>query len=199
MDHHGPQMRVPASGRHRYQPCYCEENVWWLCQHQSFADLERWVVFISNPARQCILLEQRASPASRAVIWDYHVILLACGEAQLEVWDLDTQLGVPVPLVSYLAQTFPPLPPGGAAFMPLFRVVPVGDFLTTFATDRSHMLAPDGSWLAPPPPWTAPAADGQEANLMRFVDMGDDVAGDVVDLAGLLRRFAGAEAVGRRR
>jgi hypothetical protein len=192
MDWIGDWRRIRVTPGHRYQPCYCEENVWWLCQDESVAALERWVVFISNPAHQVVLLSQQASPAERALVWDYHVILLVRGEARLEVWDLDTRLGVPAPLSDYLAQTFPPLPVDAMALAPWFRVVPADDFLATFATDRSHMRAPDGSWLASPPPWRAPAAAGQRANLMRFVDMADDVAGDVVDLMGLLRLFSTA-------
>jgi len=32
-----------------------------------------------------------------------------------------------------------------------FRVVPSDLYLSTFASDRSHMLNADGSWLHPPP------------------------------------------------
>jgi len=178
-----------VTGPHCYHPCYCEENVWWLCQHERVASLERWVVFISNAERCCALFEQQAGLAGGAVIWDYHVILLARGDDELQVWDLDSRLGLPCGLPDYLAQTFPLQQLGAEAFAPRFRVVEVVDFLASFATDRSHMREIDGRWLAPPPPWKAPGAAGQVPNLMRFVDMDDAIAGVVVDLPGLVRRF----------
>lgn len=36
-----------------------------------------------------------------------------------------------------------------------FRVVPAKQFLQHFASDRRHMKRPDGSWIKPPPPYTA--------------------------------------------
>ncbi len=178
------------TGLHRYHPCYCEENVWWLCQHQGVASFDRWVVFISNAERRCALFQQQAGPAGRAVVWDYHVILVVRGDHQAQAWDLDSRLSLPCGLFDYLAQTFPF---GEGAFAPRFRVVEAADFLRSFVTDRSHMRAPDGRWRAPPPPWPAPGAEGQAANLMRFIDMDDTIAGAVVDLPGLVRRFAVVE------
>jgi hypothetical protein len=32
-----------------------------------------------------------------------------------------------------------------------FRVIPADEFLSTFASDRSHMLDEDGKWLKTPP------------------------------------------------
>lgn len=33
----------------------------------------------------------------------------------------------------------------------MFRVIPAAQYLKTFASDRLHMLTPDGRWKAPPP------------------------------------------------
>lgn len=40
-------------------------------------------------------------------------------------------------------------------FSRFFRVVPAKQFLQHFASDRRHMKRPDGSWIKPPPPYTA--------------------------------------------
>lgn len=37
----------------------------------------------------------------------------------------------------------------------LFRVVPARTFLDSFASDRSHMIRADRSWIAPPPTYPA--------------------------------------------
>lgn len=161
----------------RYQPFYCEENVWWLCQEPRFADARSWVVVMSNRGRQCALWEQRAADPGEPVVWDYHVVLLV----ERMVWDLDTRLGLPVPLPDYLRASFRTLPPEVAAYRPLFRLVPADEFVKVFATDRSHMNDADG-WRAAPPSWKPPGAG---MNLMRFVDMDDDFIGAVVTLEQL--------------
>ena len=66
------------------------------------------------------------------------------------VWDLDTRLSFPVSFKQYVQQAIHPqdIP---AQFQQLFRVVKAADYLQTFASDRSHMINPDGSWKSPPP------------------------------------------------
>ena len=71
-----------------YTSCYCEENVWKLCEEiarrtrplDSDSDVisHCHVAFISNPNKTVPIWCQRAShdPASHPVVWDYHVILI---------------------------------------------------------------------------------------------------------------------------
>ena len=167
----------------RYQLFYCEENVWWLCQEPRFADAKSWVVFISNHARQCAVWQQRAADPGEPVVWDYHVVLLVEGM----VWDLDTRLGFPVSLDDYLRASFRALPPELSHLTPRFRVVRRDEFVSTFATDRSHMRS-DRGWRAPPPSWEPP---GEGMNLMRFVDMDADFVGHVASLERLLASTGG--------
>jgi hypothetical protein len=169
----------------RYHPYYCEENVWWLCQRSELGDGARDVVFITNPNKQCLFREQRATPAGANTLWDYHVIVVAGGE----VWDLDTRIGLHVPVDSYLDATFPDLPPGMQELAPMFRVIDSGEFVKVFCTDRSHMRDAKGGWLQPPPPWDAPC-NAAHANQMRFVDLGDDIAGEVLDLPSFRARYS---------
>ncbi|MEQ9323999.1 MAG: hypothetical protein RIF41_32845 [Polyangiaceae bacterium] len=173
---------------HRYQPFYCEENVWWLLQHPDCAGHERFALFISNAARQCPVWAQKAAPEDGLAVWDYHVIAIVRRQ-RVEAWDLDTRLGMPVPLEHYLALTWPRVAPTAPPFAPRFRLVAAEVFLTTFCTDRGHMRGEDG-WLHPPPPWPPPRArEGTQGNLMRFVDLDAPFAGEVMDLVGLKRRF----------
>jgi hypothetical protein len=162
----------------RYQPFYCEENVWWLCK-----DGGGQAVFISNQSRQCLMFHQRAAPPGELVVWDYHVIQIVDGCVN----DLDTRLGISVPVADYTAATFPKLPAELSHLAPSFRVVEASEFLERFTTTRSHMRGDTGAWLQAPPPWDPPRVDDQEHNLSRFIDMSDNIAGAVVDLAGLLQ------------
>ncbi len=169
----------------RYQPFYCEENSWWLCQRPELGVGARHVVFITNEAKQCLLHAQRAAAVGQTVVWDYHVIVVVAGRA----WDLDSRLGLPVPLNSYLDATFPSLPPNMGHMAPKFRVITAETLTALFHSDRSHMRDAEGRWLRPPPPWKPPKA-GERANQMRFVDLDDDIAGEILDTDELRVRYS---------
>ena len=175
------------ASRH-YWPCYCEENVWHACGELPPDVGEALVAFISNPSRLVAMWCQRsATSAGESVIWDYHVILLMRREAVWQVLDPDCALPVPAPAERYLDFSFPPLPEQWAQQRPRFRLVPAADYRRELCSYRSHMRAPDGSWLSPPPP--GPCI-GQGTNLMRFIDTEADFLGEVCDLEGLRRRLA---------
>jgi len=150
------------------------------------------VVFISNPQRHCLLGCQRAGDARGEVVWDYHVVVWVASDGGWRVWDPDTTLGMPVRAERYLTATFS-ASARAPELAPLFRVVEAERFLATFATDRSHMLAADGSWLHPPPPWPPPRAASAEAltNLWRFLDMELPFDGEVLDLSQMRARYGG--------
>lgn len=177
----------------RYQPFYCEENVWQLAHQRRDEPGERFVVFISNPTKSCALWAQKAAPSpAQPVIWDYHVILIERTKGQVQVLDLDTTLGMPLLLQDYLARTFA-TPPGlpehmRAQIAPHFRVVPAARFLACFASDRSHMLTEDG-YQQPPPPWPCIQTNGAQMNLMRFVDVEAPFEGELFELGSLRDHF----------
>ncbi len=179
---------MSASTPHRYHPFYCEENVWWLCQEPRFVDLQRYAVFITNAARCCAIAQQRAAPADTVVAWDYHVVMLLEAE-RTEIWDLDCRLGAPLGLEEYLQRSFLPLQRHYSHLAPQFRLVPAAELLATFTTDRRHMRNADDSWQHPPPEWPAPTVEGQSHNLMRFIDLRDDIAGEVLELDALCARY----------
>jgi hypothetical protein len=183
---------VTSQPKYRYQPFYCEENVFHLAREPELAARPRAVVFISNPERACAVWHQRAAerPTS-AILWDYHVVLLVA--APWEVWDFDTVLGLPVPAADYLRRSFhrdlPGLPD---QHHPCFRVVDAEVFTATFASDRSHMRSAGGRYQQPPPPWPPIGEPGAVSNLMRFADVTAPFLGEVIDLGGLLARVADA-------
>lgn len=162
----------------RYQPFWCEENVWHLAGEPALAARRRKVVFISNAAQQCAVWAQRAGDP---VVWDYHVVLVVDDR----VFDLDTTLGVDVPLSTWCAVSFRAEAP--PALRPRFRVVDADVYRATFSSDRSHMRDALGHWCAPPPPWPAIHDAARGMNLMQFVDVERPFCGEVTaDLAEAL-------------
>jgi hypothetical protein len=171
----------------RYQPFWCEENVFHLSSDPRLTDRPRAVVFISNENRTCVMWHQRAARAEGShLFWDYHVVLLA--RAPWEIWDLDTTLGLPVPAADYLALSFREGLPD--PIMPRFRLIDAELFAAVFASDRAHMRRPGGGWRKPPPSWPPIGPPGAEPNLMRFVDMEQPYLGEVLDLSALCARVA---------
>jgi protein N-terminal glutamine amidohydrolase len=165
-----------------YQAFYCEENVWKFLARAELADSVTWAVMVSNASREVILLRQRSGrPLDGLVHWDYHVFaVVADPVAGRLAFDLDSELPFPCTLARYLDDTFP----DGVqrAFAPRFRVIEGRDYVSGLVSDRSHMRRPDGSWLAPPPPWPAPGeGSGRARNLMEWADMGERGPGALYD------------------
>ena len=154
----------------KYQPFYCEENVWHLADEMRGSHAR--VLFVSNVNRACAMFKQRAGDP---IVWDYHVVLYAEGK----IYDRDSRLGFPVSFEEWVAGTFPVELP--EFFAPRFRVIDADRFLEVFASDRSHMRTAEG-WRSPPPPWP-PIGEG--TNLMRFVDMEQEFEGRLVELGKL--------------
>jgi hypothetical protein len=186
-------MTSQTEHNHAYTAYYCEENIWHLSQEALFQAGSIYVVFISNARYSCPLWYQRACPVEQEpVLWDYHVILLNDRAGQgWEVWDLDTLLGLPVPLHEYLTSTF--LPNGALVptFEPMFKLIDAQVYRNSFHSDRSHMRKPDGTWLVRPPDWTPISAKpgNPVISLQELADMNNTAHGQVLDLFQLLEHF----------
>ena len=190
----------------RYCPYYCEENIWHLCADPQVTSVpsERRVLFVANRDRRVAMWGQRLSTDPELpVVWDYHVVLLVrqfaqpgWGQPGWELWDLDAAIPPPRPALTWLDDCFRGAGVVPPQFEPQFRVVPASAFRRHFRSDRSHMRAPDGGWLQPPPDWPAILGepfegDGEGSNLDRFLDVEDPAfLGEVFDLRGL-RRWLG--------
>lgn len=183
-------MTSPSSFLHT--PYYCEENVWQLCGHERLAGAEARVLFVSNARRGCALWSQRAAKEpGQAVVWDYHVLLVVRGVGGWRVWDLDSTLGLDLPLAVYLEATFLPLPEQLLRYRPMFRLLPAPSYRAAFSSDRSHMRDAEGGWIHPPPSW--PAIVRRDApSFLRWTTMepGDDDVLDRRRLVALLQRGA---------
>ena len=184
----GNSAAALAREAHRYQPYYCEENVWHLVGDLGSSLAQPVVLFITNRARTCLLWEQRAAPEGAPVLWDYHVILLDAQDPA-RVFDLDTTLGFPVEAERYLQVTFANAARWPAGFQPRFRWVPAERYRASFQTDRSHMVDDAGTYAASPPPWPPPAGGG--TSLDRYLDLSDESTGEVLELAALKARLFG--------
>ncbi|KAL6731910.1 hypothetical protein Aduo_002730 [Ancylostoma duodenale] len=156
-----------------YTKCYCEENVYKLCERIPVDQRPRFfVVFISNPSKCIPLFAQTAAGERPFVMWDYHVVLLEeCDNQEPLVWDLDTTLGFPCTFSEYW---FGGVRPDGwnipNEYSRFFRLIPSADFLANFSSDRSHMITEDGKWMSPPPNWEKICKDGLN-NIHDFISM----------------------------
>ena len=168
-----------------YHPNYCEENIWHLCRHTQLTHLEKSVVFISNGAKTCPIWQMKAAAEGEPVFWDYHVVLFA-KEASWFVWDLDSRLGLPVSLNTYLSQSFRRHLP--SRFMPRFRIVSAAVFQSMFSSDRAHMRTQGGGWHSPPPQWPVIGAQTQP-NLHQFIQMVDPFVGLVLELDQVFKAY----------
>ncbi|XP_056254730.1 protein N-terminal glutamine amidohydrolase isoform X1 [Seriola aureovittata] len=193
---------IPSRESCVYTSCYCEENVWKLCEfvrQERTVPLEQlFVIFISNKNRMVPLWKQKSGHGDRPVIWvcdvtDYHVILLQVGlQSDSLVYDLDSELSFPCSLKLYAAQAFRSDRNIRPEYHRKLRVVPADSFLLNFASDRSHMKTSDGSWRMPPPPYPPIHTTESHMNLDDFISMDPAVGwGTVFSLDHFLQSYAG--------
>lgn len=186
---------TPARDECVYTSCYCEENVWKLCEHiknQTQTPLDEvYAVFISNEKRKIPLWKQKSSRGDEPVVWDYHVILVHQNQ-QSFIYDLDTTLPFPCHLQLYAHQAFQTDQRIKPAFWRKLRVVPAETYLRNFASDRSHMKDSDGSWRMPPPSYPCIETPESKMNLDDYISMDPAVGcGQVFSLSEFVQHFTG--------
>ena len=173
---------LPAKPECTYTRFYCEENVWHLADHvrrKNPALLQHcYAVFISNDERLTPLWKQTKPDNNKGgedddgfVLWDYHVIFVYRAPEGLEVFDLDNDLPFPCPMARYAREALHPETDFKPEFRRKFRVVPALEFVTTFASDRSHMRLEDGGWMKAPPAYPAIKTQKSSNNLDTFLVM----------------------------
>nr|XP_006815963.1 PREDICTED: protein N-terminal glutamine amidohydrolase-like isoform X2 [Saccoglossus kowalevskii] len=170
-----------------YTSCYCEENVWKLCEHvqSRYPDLieDCYAVFISNQFKTVPLWMQKAAQSADVpVVWKSNT-----GNA--EVYDLDSVLEFPTPFLDYSSQTFRN-EQLKQQYHRKFRVIRASEYLETFASDRSHMLK-DGQWLAPPPIYPCIQTKESIMNLNDFISVNPSFGvGEVMTLQAFNFHFS---------
>ncbi|XP_063780460.1 protein N-terminal glutamine amidohydrolase isoform X2 [Pseudophryne corroboree] len=179
-----------------YTSCYCEENVWKLCEYirdQSPLPLEEfYAVFLSNEKRMIPVWMQQAGRRDDPVIWDYHVILLhVCSGGQRSIYDLDTVLPFPCPCDLYIKEALRSDHNIPQDLRRKLRLVRADEFLRTFASDRSHMKDPDNKWKKTPPSYPCIQTPESSMNLDDFISMAPHVGyGTVYTLDEFTKRFS---------
>lgn len=189
-------MLFPNINDCSYVSCYCEENVWKLCEqvkktHPS--ELPKcYAVFVSNERRTVPLWRQKAGRGDeKLVIWDYHVFFMHNPSPnRCLVFDLDTTLPFPTYFHKYVTETFRSdyaLTPEHHRF---FRVIPAEKYLAEFSSDRRHMRRPDGSWIKPPPSYSPIQTAASTHSLDDFICMKPGRGpGAVYDLLHFVQQF----------
>lgn len=170
-----------------YTSCYCEENIWKLCEKIKDFDagfLENcFVIFVSNDAKQVPVWFQKPGRESRdyLCVWDYHVFLVQKHPEEVLVYDFDTVLEFPTSFDNYVRKAIKP--EYNIYHERLFRVIPAEIYLSTFASDRSHMRKPDGSYMSEPPDYMPIKTEGCTNNIHEFISMKlDSGQGEVMNL-----------------
>jgi hypothetical protein len=189
--HDGENERTPAAA---YTSLFCEENIWWLARrqlHDGVPGDELTVIFITNPAEQTLMMQQRAAPPGQPTCWDYHVVLRRQDATSDLVFDLDTRLDLPTPTADYVAATFPTqarVPPAMRAWV---RLVPAAAYVARFHSDRRHMRGRISA--ADLPDWPPITGDDDRIDLADYRDLTRDL-GDgsrVLTLGDWLREIDG--------
>lgn len=185
-----------------YTSCYCEENVWHLCNQVKNVCPERlpfcYAVFISNKDRKIPLWAQNAGkPPDNLVVWDYHVIFIYKAEtAESLVYDLDTVLEFPCSFNKYFHTAIQEETDFAPGYHRCFRVISAETFLKTFASSRSHMRNADGNWISPPPNYPCIVTPECSDNLESFIRMDPDVGwGEIHDAQTFFQRFSKKQAI----
>ena len=181
-------MTIVSGRNFRYTPFYCEENIWHLAQEQCFRGQEAFVSIVSGKGSyRRLWFQNQAVDQESPVLWDYHVLLLVFDNGW-QVWDLDTTLGLPVPVETYFQKTFLNSDTDLENCDVILRLIPSEGYVRSFSSDRSHMLSPTGEWLAPPPAWPA-ITKGDKSNLLDWLNIARDDPGQVQTLAEFMSDF----------
>lgn len=136
----------------KYTKCFCEENIWHLCQHADLVEFPKFVLFISNVRKQCPFWVQKSEPAHEFICWDYHVVL-AVNIDGWKIFDLDTTLSFPIRLKEYISSTFKGMAGIHQSYWPNFKIIGAERYVRELYSDRKHMKDEGGKWLSPAPDW----------------------------------------------
>ncbi|XP_002122600.2 protein N-terminal glutamine amidohydrolase [Ciona intestinalis] len=182
-----------------YTKCYCEENIWKLCDSIRKVNLEVLphlsVVFISNQTRSIPIWKQKSAKSEELpVIWDYHVILLYLDQncTKHMIYDFDSSLAFPTEASEYCTEAFCPQIQLKLPYQQFFKVIPADEYLKNFASDRSHMMLEDNKWSADPPDYPPISTESSTMNLDDFIcmDFEENKFGTIYSLNEFMKKVA---------
>ncbi|CAF2320064.1 unnamed protein product [Rotaria sp. Silwood2] len=180
-----------------YTSCYCEENIWKLCECWKKNNPNHlnslYAVFISNERRQIPIWKQKsASNSEHLALWDYHVILIDKSSSPPVIYDFDSTLSFPISATDYVQLAIRDEINIAHRFHRMFRIIPAEEYLDVFASDRSHMLNEDKiTYMAPPPSYPPISNQKSTNNINEFIDIkSKNAPGIVMNLADF-RKFLG--------
>jgi len=127
--------------QYHYTSLFCEENIWKLIE-SSFTSkniIPIDVLFIINEFNSIALFEQNISNGNQAVIWDYHVVLIAQVDNQLKVLDFDSRCEFPCDINTYFNKTFINYSLLENRYKPLIKAIPAEFYYQNFTSTRQHM------------------------------------------------------------
>lgn len=159
-----------------YTKCYCEENIYRLMEEQGNESLTH-AVFISNPSQRVPFWCGRQSiEIDGFTVWDYHVV--AINKPGGLVYDFDSSIPFPVGFEEYCRKALrvSEMNQVRAEFHRMYRVIDRQEFLSTFSSDRLHMIDGSGNFHSPPP-ILEPILHGP-SNLESFISMSSTVKDD---------------------
>jgi protein N-terminal glutamine amidohydrolase len=151
-----------------YTSLFCEENIWHLTNSlisQGISENTLNILFITNSNNKIAFFNQQATAHNQAVIWDYHVILLAKIERTYHILDFDTRLPFPDDFDHYLQHSLPDKIHD--EYSSQFRLIPAKVYLSHFNSDRSHMKNVIPDTLFP----TYPAIQSNNRNKIKLTDL----------------------------
>ncbi|KAM8966811.1 protein N-terminal glutamine amidohydrolase [Pelodytes ibericus] len=187
---------LPDSKGCVYTSCYCEENVWKLCEYikdHSPAMLQDFsAVFLSNENKMIPIWKQKSGRGDEPVVWDYHVVLLHVSRGdQNFIYDLDSVLPFPCSCEVYIKEALKSDRDWDPYYQRKLRVVRADEFLGTFASDRSHMRDSRGNWRKSPPGYPCIRIPESNMNLDDFISMNPRVGwGTVYTVEEFAKQFS---------
>lgn len=162
-----------------YTKFYCEENAWKLVEHisKNCEDFSKcYVIICSNDKKRVPFFHHKTGKVENMYmqIWDYHMFIVwKESKEQVVVYDLDSCLPFPIEFSQYiqLALQLDLMKRMNEEFQRSYRIIKGQDFLSQFASDRSHMIESNGSYYAPPPEYAPIKNEHSTHNLDDFVAM----------------------------
>ncbi|MFA5623533.1 MAG: hypothetical protein WC966_00555 [Bradymonadales bacterium] len=176
--------------RDEYSYCqfFCEENILLLYEQlrkENAKDVSAaQVLYLSNPARSCVICEQNlGAPPRHLVCWDYHVVLFQPSHRP-KIWDFDSRLGLCTDAIEYFTRSFPPDIQG--KYRARFRVIDAEFYRENFSSER-NLITPKQKREIVYPSW--PKFRRGSLSLERCIDFEDKELAPFLDWDEFLSKY----------